>query len=96
MTLAELHVGVLIARDDETRETRLDTLCVIEREFDPLPVDDDVRRQFASIVAEARRRGSKPQVIDALIAATAATHRMPLYTQDSDFVAFRGPEVVLV
>jgi predicted nucleic acid-binding protein len=96
VTLAELHVGVLLARNRKVRARRLRTLGRVERAFDPLPVDDSVARVFAEIVADARRRGRQPRVVDALIAATAVAHDLPLYSQDRDFELMPGVQLVLV
>lgn len=96
MTLAELHVGVLLARGPKIRAQRLRTLARVEGAFDPLPVDDPVARAFAEIVAEARRKRKQPKVVDALIAATAVAHRLPLYAQDRDFRLMPGVELMLV
>lgn len=94
MTLAELHVGVLLA--DETRRAgRLAVLAEVEREFDPLPVDAAVARRFGELVAASRRGGRRPKVAAALIAATAARHGVPLYTRDRDFVGMPEVDVVL-
>ncbi len=40
---------------------------------------------FAEIVAEARRVGRRPKIMDTWIAATALAHDLPIYTQDEDF-----------
>jgi tRNA(fMet)-specific endonuclease VapC len=94
MTLAELHVGVLVADDPVERAARLKTLAAVEREVEVLPIDERVARSFGGIAAEARRRGRKPAVADALIAATATAHDLPLYTCDSDFEGLEGLNVV--
>lgn len=96
VTLAELHIGVLTAEDPVTRAQRLRTLSEVERRFEPLPVDATVARQFAAMFADARRRGRRPQVLDLLIAATAAAHAVPVYTQDADFQDIPGVQVTLV
>jgi len=96
MTIAELHVGVLLARGQRVRAQRLRTLARVERAFEPLPVDDLVARAFAEIVAEARRDRRQPRVVDALIAATAVAHDLPLYSQDRDFGLMPGVDLVLV
>ncbi len=44
-----------------------------------------VARMF-EVVAEARRGGKKPKIMDTWIAATAVTHNLPVYTQDDDFL----------
>jgi predicted nucleic acid-binding protein len=96
VTLAELHLGVLLAEEPAIRAVRLRTLSEVERTFDPLPVDADVARTFAVIVAEARRAGKRPKIMDAWIAATAAAHRIPVYTQDADFTDIPGVQVAAV
>ncbi len=96
MTLAELHLGVLLARTPRVRAMRLRTLARVERTFDPLPVDGAVARLFAEVVAEARRTRRRPKFVDALIAATAAVHGIPVYSQDADFKAIPRVRVVLV
>lgn len=68
----------------------------VERSFDALPIDKDVARNFAMIVADARSRGRKPKIMDAWIAATAVTHELSLYTQDVDFDDLAEVQVVRV
>ena len=95
-TLAELHVGVLLAAGPRIRAQRLRTLSRVERAFDPIPVDSPVVRIFAEIVADARRKRRHPRVADALIAATAVAHRLQLYSQDRDFALMPGVDLVPV
>ncbi|MEO8323266.1 MAG: PIN domain-containing protein [Actinomycetota bacterium] len=96
VTLAELHIGVLLADEPRLRAQRMRSLSEVERRFDALPVDKDVARNFAMIVADARRRGRKPKIMDAWIAATAVTHDLPVYTQDVDFDDLADVQVVRV
>lgn len=96
VTLAELHIGVLVADEPRVRAQRMRSLSEVERSFDALPVDKDVARNFATIVADARRRGKKPKVMDAWIAATAVTHDLPVFTQDADFDDLADVQVVRV
>lgn len=88
VTLYELHAGVLAAPDETARARRLATLTLVERHFEPLPVDERVAQRCATLVAAAHRRGAKPQLADSLIAATAAVHRMTLRTRDRGFLSF--------
>lgn len=85
MTLGELHLGVLRAKDGETRARRLRTVSRVESEFDAIPIDAEIARTFASIVAEARAAGRRPHAMDAWIAATAVRHGLVVFTQDADF-----------
>jgi len=86
ITLAELHLGVLMAKGSAVRAQRLRTLTMVQNTFEPLPIDSDVARTFAELVAEARRYGKRPRIMDTWIAATAVAHDIPVYTQDEDFV----------
>ena len=96
MTIAELRLGVLMADDPAVRAQRLSTLADVEALFDPIPIDDAVARTSAELVAEARRRGRRPRVQDAWIAATAVAHDLTVYTQDDDFAAIPRVRVVRV
>ena len=96
MTIAELHLGVLLAGDEADRSRRLDTATSVEALFDPLPVDLAIARRYAAMGAEARRLGRKPKVIDLIIAATASIHGVPVYSRDRDFARIPGVDVVIV
>lgn len=95
VTLAELTLGVLIANDAD-RPSRVATLSAVESTWDPLPVDAEVARQFARIVADLRGRRRRVPILDALLAATAAVEQIPVVTQDRDYDAIRGIEVIRV
>jgi predicted nucleic acid-binding protein len=85
VTLAELHLGVLRARDAQTRARRLRTVSRVEREYDAIPIDAEVARTFASIIGDARVAGRRPHVMDVWIAATGVRHGLVVFTQDADF-----------
>jgi predicted nucleic acid-binding protein len=91
ITLAELHLGVLTAQSPAVRARRLRTLTMVQNAFEPLPIDAEVARTFAELVATARRHGKRPKIMDTWIAATAVAHDLPVYTQDEDFAEI--PEV---
>ena len=93
VTVAELHLGVLMADRPAVRARRLRTLTSAQNLFDPLPVDSEVARAFAELVAEARRTGKRPKIMDTWIAATALAHDLPIYTQDDDFLAIPHVQV---
>jgi predicted nucleic acid-binding protein len=95
VTIAELTVGVLMASDAD-RPARVATLSAVESTWDPLPVDAEVARQFARIVAALRTDGRRIPILDALVAATALVEQIPVVTQDQDYDAIPGVEVIRV
>lgn len=96
ITLAELELGVLMARDGDARAQRLATLTRVREQTVGLPADDRVASAYARLAASELAAGRKPRVHDTWIAATALVHRAELWTQDSDFTAFTAVEVVHV
>ncbi len=90
VTVAELHFGVLVARTQPVRAERLRRLLVLERSFDPLPLDTAVAASYGRIAAAVVESGRKPRgrVMNLLIAATAHAHDARLYTRNPD--DFRG------
>ena len=95
VTLAKLTVGVLMA-DDEERSGRVATLSAVESTWDPLPIDAEVARRFARIVASLRAGGRRVPILDALVAATAIVEQIPVVTRDGDHEAIPGVEVIRV
>ncbi|TRW80265.1 type II toxin-antitoxin system VapC family toxin [Mycolicibacterium sp. 018/SC-01/001] len=88
ITLAELSVGPHLASDDTERSARQQHLQQAEADFDVLPFDGDCAREFGAVAAALRASGLKPaaRAYDALIAASAIAHALPLYTcNPSDF-----------
>jgi predicted nucleic acid-binding protein len=86
VTIGELELGVLAAADETARALRGDTLA-LAREADPVPVNEAVMSAWARLVADCRQAGVHRTVklTDALIAATAVVHGLPVVTQDGDF-----------
>ncbi|PRY47714.1 hypothetical protein LY71_11271 [Geodermatophilus tzadiensis] len=86
VTIGELELGVLAAADETARARRGDTLA-LAREADPVPVSEAVMSGWARLVADCRRAGVHRTVklTDALIAATAVVHGLPVVTQDGHF-----------
>lgn len=86
VTIGELQLGVLSAGDSATRSRRADTLARA-RAADPIPISEAVMVAWAKLVADCRAAGIHRTVklTDALIAATAIEHGLPVVTQDDDF-----------
>lgn len=93
VTMAELHFGVLVARTTDVRGERLRRLSLLQRRFDPLPVDDAVAASYGIVAAAVTAAGRSPRrrALDLLIAATAHTHGARLYTRNpDDFAGLEG------
>ena len=92
VTLAELSVGPLVARTDAERAGRQAHLQQAEADFDPIPFDAAAARAFGQVAADLRRAGRKTsaRAYDALIAAIAIAHGLPLYTVNPDDFAGIG------
>jgi predicted nucleic acid-binding protein len=86
VSIGELQLGVLAAVDDQARARRADTLA-LAREADPIPISEAVMTTWARLVADCRAAGIQKAVklTDALIAATAVEHGLPVITQDEDY-----------
>jgi predicted nucleic acid-binding protein len=96
ITLAELELGVLMARDADVRATRLATLTRVREQAAGLAIDDRVSSAYARLAAGELSAGRKPRVNDTWIAATALVHGAGVWTQDADFTAFGAVEIVRV
>ena len=88
VTIGELQLGVLAAVDTARRSRRADTLA-LARTADPIPISEAVMVSWAHLVADCRAAGVHRSIklTDALIAATAIEHGLPVVTQDEDFDA---------
>jgi predicted nucleic acid-binding protein len=86
ITIGELQLGVMNAPNDDTRARRADTLS-LARAADPIPISEAIMGSWARLVADCRAAGIHRMVrlTDALIAATAVEHGLPVITQDSDY-----------
>jgi toxin FitB len=82
VSLTELHFGVLVAPDDESRAKRVRRLSIVESSFDALPFDTAVARECGRLHAAVVQRGGQPRrrAFDLAIAATANVHGVPLMT----------------
>jgi predicted nucleic acid-binding protein len=95
ITIGELRVGVLIASDPAVRAARLATLTRALR-FEPVPIDDAVAEAWAGLRVALADTGRRMAVNDSWIAATAIAMRIPIVTQDDDFLPLAGLDVVHV
>lgn len=99
ITLAELSVGPLVASTDRERAERQAHVQQAEADFDPLPFDREAARTFGRVASSLRQAGRKPaaRAYDAMIAAIAIAHDLPVYTcSPDDFAKIDGLEVVAV
>ncbi len=102
VSIAELHFGLLVARDDDQRAARATRLGLVEARFpDPLQVDDRVAREWGRLQAAVVNRGGKRRRrnADLAIAATATVHEAVLLTRNAkdfaiveDLVRVASPE----
>lgn len=88
VTIGELQLGVLAATDPDVRARRADTLA-LARASDPIPINEAIIVTWARLVLDCRAAGIHRAVklTDALIAATAIEHGLPVVSQDEDFEA---------
>jgi len=96
VTLAELSAGPAVAATEQARVDRQAVLQFAESSFDPLPFDAACARRFAGVASSLRSQGRKGRArgLDALIAATALAHDLPLFTcNEADFVGIAGLDV---
>jgi predicted nucleic acid-binding protein len=95
VTLGELRLGVLQARDPVAASRRLSTYQLAQR-FEALPVDSAVSDNWALLVSKLRAAGRKAPVNDSWIAATAIAHRIPVVTQDNDYDEMPDLQVIKI
>jgi len=95
ITLGELRLGVLQAQNPESASRRLSTYQLAQR-FEALTVDEAVSEVWALLISRLRAAGRRAPINDSWIAATAIAHSVPIVTQDSDYDAIPGLEVVRI
>lgn len=93
VTLGELRLGVLRAQDPEAASRRLSTYQLAQR-FEPIGVDEAVSEAWALLVSRLRAAGRKAPINDSWIAATAIALAVPIVTQDADYDAMPGVQVI--
>jgi predicted nucleic acid-binding protein len=86
ITLGELSYGPHATDDPLKRAGRVAVLQHVESTFEPLPYDHHAARLYGQICAAVRAAGRQPRkrASDLMIAATAASNALPLYTADPD------------
>jgi len=97
LTICGLHHGVLAATDDQ-RPGRLALLAWVERTFHAIPIDERVAAAYGRLALAARsaKRDVRRGTADLLIAATADTHGLTLFTRDEKLARLPGLDAQLV
>lgn len=95
ITIGELRAGVLAASDVETRDHRLATLTQALA-LEPIPIDGAVAESWARLRLLLRESQQRMPVNDSWIAATALALRLPVVTQDVDYVDIADLVVIKV
>lgn len=87
ITMAELAAGPHATQDPDERARRQDRLQRAEAVFDPLPFDSEASRAYGRVYAAVGAAGWKARgarAVDLLLAATACSVGLPLYTRNPD------------
>ena len=87
ITMAELAAGPHATQDPDERARRQDRLQRAEAVFDPLPFDSEASRAYGRVyaaVVAAGRKARGARAVDLLLAATACSAGLPLYTRNPD------------
>jgi len=95
VTLGELRLGVLQARDPGVVSRRLSAYQLAQR-FEALAVDEAVSDAWALLVSRLREAGRKAPINGSWIAATAIAYQVPIVTQDSDYDAMPDVRVIKI
>lgn len=93
ITLAELHMGVAMAKDGVSRAVRMERLAEAVTDFEPLPFDAEAAARYGSLTALvlAAGRDPRPRRLDLMVAAIASVRRLPLFTRNAaDFKGLDG------
>jgi predicted nucleic acid-binding protein len=94
LTLAELAAGPIAAQNLVMRAKRLERLQVAESTLEAIPFDAAAARAYARVYAASLAASQKPRgnrAIDLLIAATALSRGLTLYTRNpADFESVAG------
>jgi predicted nucleic acid-binding protein len=86
LTVAELTAGPISTSDTTERGRRLERLQWVESTFEAIPFDVAAARAYGRICAAALAASQKPRgarAVDLLIAATALSRALPLFTRNA-------------
>lgn len=95
ITLGELRLGVLQAKDPDAVARRLSSYQLAQR-FDALAIDEAVSDTWALLVSRLRAAGREAPMNDSWIAATAVAHGVPIVTQDAGYDHMPGVSVIKI
>lgn len=90
ITLAELAAGPHATSDSAEAARRQDRLQWVAATWEALPFDADAARAYGRVFAAVRSAGRshRPRLADLLVAATAISNGLPVYTRNgADFEA---------
>lgn len=93
VSLAELAAGPHATDDPAERARRQDRLHWAASTFEPIPLDAEAARAYGRLVSAVRAAGrqERSRVADLLIAATASSQGLPLYTRNpADLAGLEG------
>ena len=95
ITLAELSYGIPLASDPLEATRRAQVYAQVKAWITPVPFDAAAADKYGELVALVLKTGRspRPRRLDLMIAATAASLGVPLYTRDGD--AFSGLEPLI-
>lgn len=95
VSLAELELGVLVARDSDARARRLQTLTAVKALGGAVEIDERTASAYAQLAASVLGAGRKPRIHDTWIAASALVNGAEVRTQDDDFSDFASAVTVV-
>lgn len=95
VTIAELQVGILTAKDAAVKSKRLKTYRGA-LQFNPVDIDQQIAEAWAMLRVILREIGRSVSVNDLWIAATALALEVPLVTQDRALLGLPNIETILV
>ena len=95
ITLAELAYGIPLASDALEATRRAQVYARVKEWIAPVPFDAAAADKYGELVALVKTTGRspRPRRIDLMIAATAASLGVPLFTRDLD--AFTGLDPIV-